>query len=100
MKTHKGGGSDQTVCRNKKASYQFFLLETMECGIALLGTEVKSLRDKAASIEEAFVRIDGGQLWLMGMHSSPYDHGTTNVHEPTRKRRKSRGPASSRTLFF
>ncbi|MBI3835961.1 MAG: SsrA-binding protein SmpB [Planctomycetes bacterium] len=79
--------TDNNVCQNKKAIYRFEILETLECGIALLGTEVKSLREKNASIDEAHVRIDDGQLWLVAAHIAPYSFSHHLNHEPTRKRK-------------
>ena len=78
---------DNTVCRNRRAGFRYELLETFECGASLLGTEVKSLRDRQASLEEAYARIEGGELWLVGCHIAPYRHGNTQNHEPLRRRR-------------
>lgn len=75
------------VIRNKKAARKFEILEKFECGIVLKGTEVKSLRDGAASLDEAFARIDGDELWLVGFNIPPYSHGNTLNHEPTRPRK-------------
>lgn len=78
---------ENTICRNRRASHRFEILEKLECGIALGGTEVKSLRDRQASIEEAYVRVEGGELWLIGAHIAAYRFGTVKPHEPTRKRK-------------
>ncbi len=78
---------DQTICTNRKAGFRFETLEKIECGILLLGSEVKSLRDKNASIEEAYVRLDGGELWLIGSHINPYKFANTQNHDPVRKRK-------------
>lgn len=79
--------TEQTVCSNKKAAFRFELLEKLTCGMVLVGTEVKSLREKAVSLDEAYVRIDGGELWLIGCHIAPYHHGHGNNHDPLRKRK-------------
>ena len=79
--------ADKTVCTNRKAGFRFETLEKIECGIVLLGSEVKSLRDKNASIEEAYVRLDGGELWLIGSHINPYKFANTQNHDPVRKRK-------------
>ena len=79
--------SNETVCTNRKAGFRFEILEKIECGIALLGSEVKSLRDRNASIDEAYVRIDGEELWLIGSHIAPYTFANTRNHEPLRKRK-------------
>ena len=76
-----------TICTNRKAGFRFEILEKLECGITLVGSEVKSLRDHNASIEEAYVRIDGDQLWLIGSHIAPYTFANTQNHDPLRKRK-------------
>jgi len=78
---------DQTICTNRKAGFRFEILEKIECGVVLLGSEVKSLRDKNASIEEAYVRLDDGELWLIGAHINPYAFANTQNHDPVRKRK-------------
>ena len=75
------------VIKNKKAGFNFQLLEKLEAGIALQGTEVKSLRQGKASLEEAYARIRGGELYLIGCHISEYDHGNIQNHEPARPRK-------------
>jgi len=79
--------SDNNVCQNKRGVFRFEILEKLECGIVLTGTEVKSLRDKNVSIEEAYVRIDGDELWLVGAHVAPYSFGHARNHDPVRKRK-------------
>jgi len=78
---------DNIVCRNRRANHRFEVLEKLECGFALLGTEVKSLRDRNASIEEAYARIEGRELWLIGCHIAAYKFGHTANHEPLRPRK-------------
>jgi SsrA-binding protein len=73
--------------RNKKASQKYEILEKIECGIALKGTEVKSLRAGAASLDESFARIDGEEVWLLGFNIPPYAHGNVMNHDPIRKRK-------------
>jgi len=73
--------------RNKKASHKYLILEKFECGIALKGTEVKSLRSHAASLDEAYARIEREEIWLLGFNISPYKHGNVMNHQPTRPRR-------------
>lgn len=75
------------VIRNRKARFRFDLLETIECGIVLKGSEVKSLRDGQGSLEEAFARIEGKEIWLCGCHIPPYEHGNVQNHVPTRRRK-------------
>ncbi len=72
---------------NSKARFDYHILERMEVGIALLGTEVKSLRAGNASLDEAFARIDRGEVFLYGCHIKPYEQGNLNNHEPLRPRK-------------
>lgn len=76
------------VAQNRKAGFRYEILERLECGIALKGTEVKSLRKHEVSLEEAFARIlPSGELWLCGCHISPYQAGTSENQEPARPRK-------------
>ena len=76
------------VANNKKAYHDYFIEEKIECGIALHGTEVKSLRMGKCSIKEAFIRIDkNGEVMIYGMHVSPYEKGNIFNREPRRPRR-------------
>ena len=75
------------VCNNKKAYHDYFVEEKFEAGIALAGTEVKSLRLGKCSIKESFIRINSGEVFVYGMHISPYDFGNYNNHDPLRTRR-------------
>ncbi len=81
----KPGG--QNVVQNKTARFRYEILERMECGMVLKGTEVKSLRNRQASLEEAFARIQGEELWLFGCHINLYTEGNVQNHEPTRPRK-------------
>jgi len=78
---------DNIVCRNRKAAHRFEILERLECGIVLVGTEVKSLRDRNASIDEAYARIEDDELWLIGCHIATYKYGHDRNHEPMRRRK-------------
>ncbi len=73
--------------RNRKARHEYEVLETLEAGLVLQGTEVKSLRDGKANLQDAFARFDRGELWLTGMHVSPYEQGNRFNHEPLRTRK-------------
>ena len=75
------------VANNKKAYFDYFIEETYECGIELVGTEVKSVRMGKCSVKEAFVRIRGGEVWVYGMHISPYEKGNIFNKDPLRERR-------------
>ena len=83
----KQSQSDNTICRNRKARFRFHILEKFECGIALRGTEVKSLRERSCSLEEAYARLERGELWLIGFHIAAYRHGHTTNHDPLRRRK-------------
>jgi len=72
------------IANNKKAYHDYFILETYESGIVLYGTEVKSLRMGKGSIKEAFVRIENGEMFLYGMHISPYEKGNIFNKDPLR----------------
>ena len=72
------------VANNKKAYHDFFILDTYEAGIALHGTEVKSLRIGKCSIKESFIRIEDGEVFIYGMHVSPYEKGNIFNKDPLR----------------
>jgi SsrA-binding protein len=73
---------------NRRAFHEFLITEKVECGIELVGTEVKSLRAGQAKIDEAYARVDNGQLFLVGMNIPAYSHAAEGMqHDPTRKRR-------------
>lgn len=75
------------IANNKKAYHDYFILETYEAGIVLHGTEVKSLRQGACSIKEAFIRIEDGEMFIYGMHISPYEKGNIFNKDPLRVRK-------------
>lgn len=77
----------RVIATNKKAYHDYFVDETFECGIALTGTEVKSLRQSRASLRDSFATVRGGEVWLHGVHISPYSHGNRANVEPTRPRK-------------
>ena len=91
-KKKKGAGAPledgvKLVKKNKKAFHNFEILERFEAGIVLLGTEVKSVRDGLVNLDEAYGRIQEGELWLVGAHISEYDRRGYAGHEPKRKRK-------------
>ena len=75
------------LVRNRKARYNYHILDTWEAGIALRGTEVKSIRDRKVNFTDAYARVRDGELWLIGMHISPYERGTHFNHDPERDRK-------------
>lgn len=77
----------QVIANNKKAYYDFFIEETIEAGIVLVGTEVKSMREGACSMKDGYIRIDGTEVSLIGMHIPVYSNGNIFNHEPDRVRK-------------
>ncbi|MGW8114445.1 SsrA-binding protein SmpB [Caproicibacterium sp. NSD3] len=77
----------KTIARNKKAYHDYFVEESMETGIELLGTEVKSLRNAQCNLKDAWCSISDGELLLNGMHISPYEHGNIFNRDPMRVRK-------------
>jgi len=77
----------RVVAENRKARYNYHLEETVEAGIALVGTEVKSLREGRANIAESYAEIRGGEVWLVNAHFPEYTHGNIHNHEPRRPRK-------------
>ena len=75
------------MIQNRRASFDYELLERFEAGIALTGSEIKSLRQGGVTLGEAFARIRGGEVWLEGMHIPPYREASYNNHEPLRSRK-------------
>ena len=73
--------------RNKKASFEFFFIDTYTAGIVLTGTEIKSIRMGKASLVDAFCYINNGEIWVKGMNVSPYFYGSYNNHEAKRDRK-------------
>ena len=80
----KGKESQKLIANNKKAYHDFFIDETYECGIALHGTEVKSMRMGKCSIKEAFIRIEDGEVFVYGMHVSAYEKANIFNKDPLR----------------
>lgn len=79
--------SKKIIANNKKAFYDYFIEDKYEAGIELVGTEVKSLRMGKCSIKEAFVRIQKGEVFIYGMHISPYENGNIFNRDPLRARK-------------
>jgi SsrA-binding protein len=86
-KTQNKRGADRVVTNNRRAFYDYFIEQELETGIALTGSEIKSIRAGKAGISEAYARIDNGELWLIGAHIAPYTHGAYANHEPDRPRK-------------
>ncbi len=77
----------RVVVSNRKARHDYTILETFEAGIALTGTEVKSLRQGNANLQDSYALIKNGEVFLLGMHINPYEHGGHSNHEPRRTRK-------------
>jgi SsrA-binding protein len=79
--------SIKTLATNRKAYHNYFILDTIEAGIALTGSEIKSIRSGRVSLGEAYVRLEEGELWLVNAHIARYDAASYQSHEPTRRRK-------------
>ena len=77
----------KVVCQNRKAFHDYFIEDTLEAGIALSGTEVKSLREGKANLKDSYVLVKGGEVFLLNCHISPYSHGNIMNHDPVRTRK-------------
>ena len=77
----------QPICRNRRAWHEYEVFDTLECGLVLTGTEVKSLRAGAGSLEEAYAKIENGELWLIGSDIPEYAMGNLFNHKPKRPRK-------------
>lgn len=83
----KPDAGEKLIASNKKAFHDYFILQKAEAGVALTGTEVKSLRDGKANIKDSYVIIKNGEAFLFNAHISPYSHGNLQNHEPERNRK-------------
>ena len=83
---HMKSESVKVVARNKKANHDYFIIDTLEVGISLYGTEIKSIRDTKVSINDAYVEAKGGELKVINMHISPYKQGNIFNHNELRDR--------------
>jgi len=79
--------NDRTICSNRKARFNYEILDEIECGIVLTGSEVKSLRDNKVSLDEAYARVRDGELWLIGCDIAVYPQASLLNHEPRRVRK-------------
>jgi len=75
------------IADNRKALHDYFVLESFEAGIALLGTEVKAIREGRVNLRDSYARVEGGEVWLLNVHISPYSH-TGYAHHEERRQRK------------
>lgn len=86
-KSVKSNDNNKTVAVNRKARHDYFILDTFECGIVLTGTEIKSVRAGNLNLKDSYASIENNELWLFGVHISPYDKGSYYNHEPERDRK-------------
>lgn len=86
-KKEKNNISSGEIVKNKKALFNYELLEKYEAGIVLLGTEVKALRERAVNMSDSYASFKNGELFIVNMHISPYNFGNRNNHESLRKRK-------------
>ena len=81
-------GTDRTVATNRRARHEYEILDRIECGIVLQGSEVKSLREGTAQIADSYARVDDGELWLLATHIPPWKTGVGfSAHDPDRRRK-------------
>ena len=85
--TEKKDASEKLFATNKKAFHDYFILEKLEAGIVLVGTEVKSIREARINLKDSYAMIKQGEAFLLNCHISPYSHGNRQNHDPTRTRK-------------
>jgi SsrA-binding protein len=78
---------DRLIAENRKAYHDYHIIETMEAGVALLGTEVKAIREGRVNLRDSFARVEDGEVFVYNVHISPYSHRGSADHEPTRRRK-------------
>jgi SsrA-binding protein len=83
----KADSGEKLIASNRKAYHDYFILDKLEAGIALFGTEVKSSREGRVNLKDSYATIKGGEAFLLNCHISPYSHGNRENHEPTRTRK-------------
>jgi len=89
----------RVVISNRKARHDYFILDSLEAGLVLRGTEVKSLRAGNANLQDSYAQIKNGEVWLLGMHISPYERGSYMNHDPRRIRKLLLGKREIRKLL-
>lgn len=82
-----GKGNNRTIAKNKKARHDYFIEDSLEVGIVLKGTEVKSIRQGKANLKDSFAQVENGEIFLNNLHISPYEQGNRYNVDPTRKRK-------------
>ena len=87
MATGKPDSGEKLIASNKRAFHEYHVLDKFEAGMELTGTEVKSLRDRGATLKDSYIIFKAGEAFLFGAHISPYSHGNRENHDPERTRR-------------
>lgn len=77
----------ETICHNRKARHEYHIIDSVECGIVLLGSEIKSIRSHNASLEGSYAVLDQGEIWLIDSNIQPYKMASNFPHDPKRKRK-------------
>jgi len=77
----------RVIADNRKALYDYHVLDTFEAGVVLLGTEVKSIREGSVNLRDSYARLDNGEVWLLNLHIGPYSHSGYASHEDRRQRK-------------
>lgn len=85
--TKKIENGPKTIATNRKAFHDYYIVDTYEAGVALTGTEIKSVRAARVNLADGFVQIKNGEAWLMNVHIAPYDFGNRENHDPRRERK-------------
>jgi SsrA-binding protein len=83
----KQGSGEKVIATNKKAFHDYFILDKFEAGIALMGTEVKAIREGRLNLKDSYAMVRSGEIFLLNCHISPYSHGNRENHDPTRSRK-------------
>jgi SsrA-binding protein len=86
-KKDKSDDGTVNICRNRRALHDYEIIDQLECGIVLVGTEVKSLRAKYGNLEDSYARVDDGEVWLIGAEIPEYEFGNRLNHKPKRPRK-------------
>jgi SsrA-binding protein len=79
--------AQRNIAENRKAFHDYHIVEAFEAGVALVGTEVKAIREGNVNLRDSFARVEGGEVWVYNIHVSPYSHRGYSDHEPTRRRK-------------
>jgi SsrA-binding protein len=79
--------AQKNIAENRKAFHDYHIVETLDAGIVLVGTEVKSIREGSVNLRDSFARVEGGEVWLYNVHINPYSHRGYSDHQPTRRRK-------------